>query len=109
LPCHCAVTRLPASDLAPDNDLGGILVTQGVGELTSDEIVAALDAGVAVAESLLPAGLIRAAALQLQGQTRIVGVDPSSPGGAVELSAGRKPWVDARDDRVLEGRPSIYA
>jgi ApbE superfamily uncharacterized protein (UPF0280 family) len=109
LPGHSAVTRVPARDLAPDNDLGGILVTQGVGELASGEIVAALDAGVAVAESLLPSGLIRAAALQLQGQTRIVGFDPSSPGGAVKLSPGRKPWVEARDDRVPEGRPIIHA
>jgi ApbE superfamily uncharacterized protein (UPF0280 family) len=73
LPGHPGVVRVPARDLAPDSDLGELLVTQGVGELSSDEIAAALDAGVCVAQSLLLDGLIRSAALHLSGNTRIVG------------------------------------
>jgi len=78
LPGHASVTRLPAHDLAPDNDLGDRLVTQGVGDLASNEIAAALDAGVVVAESLLSEGLIRSAALHLRGETRVVGVSAAS-------------------------------
>ena len=73
LPGHRAILRVPASDLAPDNDLGERLVTQQVGALSNDEISAALTAGVNGARSLFGCGLIRAAALHLQGQTHIVG------------------------------------
>jgi uncharacterized protein len=73
LPGHHAILRVPACDLAPDNDLGERLVTQDVGELTDREIGAALTAGVNCSHSLLGRGLIRAAALHLQGQTQIVG------------------------------------
>src|SRR5216684_3263833 len=72
LPGHAGVVRVPARDLAPDSDLGNRLVTQGVGELSTCQIGAALDAGVAVAKSLLSDGLIRSAALHLRGNTRIV-------------------------------------
>jgi ApbE superfamily uncharacterized protein (UPF0280 family) len=74
LPGHPNVTRVRARDLAPDSDLGDRLVTQKVGELSAGEIVAALNAGVAAADSLLCRGLIRAAALRLCGETRVVGV-----------------------------------
>jgi len=74
LPGHPGVTRIPARDLAPDNDLGDRLVTQGVGELSSAEVAAALDAGVMVADSLLAEGLVRSVALHLSGETRVVGV-----------------------------------
>jgi hypothetical protein len=77
LPGHPSVTRVPARDLAPDSDLGDRLVTQEVGVLSSDNIAAALDAGVAVADSLLSEGLIRSAALHLRGETRIVGASAS--------------------------------
>lgn len=73
LPGHHAILRVPACDLAADNDLGDRLVTQDVGELTDREIGTALTAGVNCSHSLLGRGLIRAAALHLQGQTRIVG------------------------------------
>jgi ApbE superfamily uncharacterized protein (UPF0280 family) len=73
LPGHRNVLRMPARELAPDNDLGDRLVTQGVGELTAMEVAAALDAGGAIASSLLQEGLIRAAALHLRGETRTVG------------------------------------
>jgi ApbE superfamily uncharacterized protein (UPF0280 family) len=78
LPGHPRVTRIPARDLAPDSDLGERLVTQAVGELFCDEIAAALDAGMAVADLLLSEGRIRAAALCLRGDTRVVGVSVAS-------------------------------
>jgi ApbE superfamily uncharacterized protein (UPF0280 family) len=77
LPGHASITRVPARDLAPDNDLGDRLVTQNVGELSAEESSFALDSGVAVAHSLLPGGLIRAAALHLHGETRVVGASMS--------------------------------
>lgn len=73
LPAHPAILRVRACDLAPDNDLGERLVTQDVGALPDPEIDAALAAGVTCARSLLGRALIRAAALHLQGQTRIIG------------------------------------
>lgn len=73
LPGHPAVFRVRARELAPDNDLGDHLVTQGVGELTMQEIGTALGGGETLARALLTEGLIRAAALHLRGQTRIVG------------------------------------
>jgi uncharacterized protein len=72
LPGHSGIVRVPARDLAPDNDLGERLVTQNVGQLSASEIKQALDAGVAVAESLRVEGLIHAAALRLRSETRIV-------------------------------------
>jgi ApbE superfamily uncharacterized protein (UPF0280 family) len=73
LPGHPSVGRVRACELAPDNDLGERLVTQSVGELTPNEIRNALVAGARVAESLISSGLIRAAALNLQGETRVIG------------------------------------
>jgi ApbE superfamily uncharacterized protein (UPF0280 family) len=72
LPGHPLITRVRARDLAPDSDLGDRLVTQGVRDLDDSDISAALDAGSAMAESLLSAGLIRATALCLQQQTRLI-------------------------------------
>ncbi len=48
-------------------------MTQAVGELTLNEVNRALTAGARAAERLLRMGLIRSAALSLQGVTRIVG------------------------------------
>jgi uncharacterized protein len=79
LPGHPGIVRVPARELAPDSDLGELLVTQGVGKLSASEIDAALDAGMAVAESLLSEGLIHSAALHLHGESRIVGPEHSSP------------------------------
>jgi len=72
LPGHPSIKRVPACELAPDNDLGHRLVTREVGELSPDEIHDALSAGVRVAESLRVANLIRAAALNLRSETRVV-------------------------------------
>lgn len=73
LPGHPAITRVPARDIQPDNDLGGRPVTRSVGPLAPNEIAAALDAGVAFAQGLAAQGSIAAAALHLQGETRTVG------------------------------------
>jgi hypothetical protein len=73
LPGDPQVARIPAQDLAPDSDLGCHLVTQAVGTLTSSEVGRALDAGEIIASELLSQGLIRAAALHLQRETRMVG------------------------------------
>ncbi len=75
LPGHPHVTRVPARDLAPDSDLGDRLVTQHVSHLSQHDIEAALDAGSAVAESLVSRGLIHSAALRLGGETRVVAHD----------------------------------
>jgi uncharacterized protein len=73
LPGHQAIVRIPACDLAPDSDLENRLVTQDVGELSPNEIDDALTSGALTAERLLRIGLIRSAALHLQGETRVVG------------------------------------
>jgi len=73
LPGHPRVGRVRACELAPDNDLGERLVTQSVDDLTPGEIGDALEAGIRLAESLCGSGLIRAAALNLQGVTRVIG------------------------------------
>lgn len=77
LPGHPYIQRVPACELAPDSDLCERLVTQSVGTLTATEIWDALHAGVTVAESLRRRGLIRAAALTLQGETLAVGAPAS--------------------------------
>lgn len=79
LPGHPAVTRVPASALAPDSDLGDRLVTRAVRRLEPVDVAAALDAGCAFAQTLLHRGLIIAAALHLQGHTRTVGSLPGAP------------------------------
>ena len=73
LPGHPAVVRVPACDLAPDSDLGHRLVTQRVGELMAADVERALASGIETAEKLLRMGLIRDAALNLRGETRVVG------------------------------------
>jgi hypothetical protein len=91
LPGHAQVTRIPAQDLAPDSDLGWRLVTQAVGTLTSSEISRALDAGEIIARKLLSQGLIRAAALHLQRETRMV----SGPSQREEAAMSDRGLVDA--------------
>jgi uncharacterized protein len=73
LPGHKAITRVPASDIQPDNDLGARPVTRGVGQLRKEEIDRALGRGCRTAQKLVAEGLVAAAALHLQGETRIVG------------------------------------
>ena len=76
LPGHPAIIRVPARQLAPDSDVGDRLVTQTVGELSAAEVNEALLVGAETAERLQKIGLIRSAALKLQGETRVVGSIP---------------------------------
>ncbi len=81
LPGHPAILRRPACDLQPDSDLGSLLVTRDVGELSGLEIDDALGAGAASARKLLAAGLIEGAALRLQGEMVVVGPKKIEPFG----------------------------
>jgi len=72
LPGHPAIVRVPARELAPDSDLGDRPVTLAVGNLTAQEVDQALGAGAQTAERLLRMGLIRAAALCLREEVRVV-------------------------------------
>lgn len=72
LPGHPGIVRQPASELAPDSDLGNIPVTRFVSELAQPEIREALDSGARVAEELLASDLISSAALSLQSHSRII-------------------------------------
>ena len=67
------IVRAPASQVRDDSDLGAIPVTVAVGALGGDKIASALESGACRAEGLKQQGLIVAAYLQLQGQTRVVG------------------------------------
>ena len=91
LPGHPNILRVPARQLAPDSDLGDLAVTQNVGQLTSSEIAAALDAGETMAHDLARKGLIRAAALHLRGETRIVGI----PLATLDTREQEPNWVHA--------------
>ncbi|MGC2473347.1 MAG: UPF0280 family protein [Candidatus Sulfotelmatobacter sp.] len=83
LPGHPSIIRVPAFELAPDSDLGSRFVTQAVGNLTESEVDHALASGLRIAERLRRMGLIRAAALNLCGRTRLVGVSEVSLSPAV--------------------------
>jgi hypothetical protein len=74
LPGHPAIVRIPACELAPDSDLGARPVTQDVGALALEDVNQALNAGAETARVLLKMGLIQSAALNLRGETRVVGV-----------------------------------
>jgi hypothetical protein len=96
LPGHPAVTRVPAYDIQPDNDLGARPVTRGVGPLVPNEIAAALGPGVALAQRLVGEKRITAAALHLADETRIVGqglgrVDAGREGEEVPRLGGGDP------------------
>ena len=72
LPQHQAITRVPASEISPDSDLGDLPVTVEVRALTHSELEAALSNGEDFARPLLRHGLIRQAVLSLQGSFRTV-------------------------------------
>ncbi len=73
LPGHPAILRAPADTLDPDSDLGALAVVTDCARLGTQEVCAALDAGLREAERMLGAGLIHAAALFLQGSSRTLG------------------------------------
>jgi ApbE superfamily uncharacterized protein (UPF0280 family) len=78
LPGSQKIGRVPACELAPDSDLGERLVTQSVAQLNHEEVQQALATGASVAARLRTDRLILAAALRLQGETRIVGAQAKS-------------------------------
>jgi hypothetical protein len=67
------ILRRPASSLKDDTDLGDRLVTVEVGTLSPGRVACALEAGAGHAHGLLERGVIWAAWLWLQGQTRSIG------------------------------------
>ena len=73
LPGSAKVIRQPASELAPDSDLGDRPVTMEVAPLAASEIDRALRRGQSYAETCLSRGLIHAALLTLAGETRPCG------------------------------------
>lgn len=92
LPGHPAIVRAPAREIQPDSDLVDRLVTRSVGRLTATEIAEALASGEAIAVELIGRGVIRAAALNLCGETRIVGNTSAAAGaaaGSKTIAAGR--------------------
>jgi len=68
---HPSIRRLPARAVKHDSDLGDLLVTVDVGTLPPHAIAEALERGCAAARAMLEAGLIDAAYLALQGETRV--------------------------------------
>lgn len=75
LPGDPRIERRPARSLQPDSDLVDRLVTRNVGPLDAESIATALEGGLAVARRLATRGLIAAAALHLQGHTRVCWAD----------------------------------
>jgi len=73
LPDHPGIARQAASVLQPDSDLGDRLVVTGVPRLSREETEAALRSGAARAETMIDSGLIKAAALFLQGEALTLG------------------------------------
>lgn len=71
---HPAITRRSASSLDPDSDLGDRLVVTACAPLSAADIAGALDQGLAAANRMQAAGLIAAAALFLQGDSRTTGM-----------------------------------
>ena len=68
---HPSIERLPASAVKHDSDLGDLPVTVAVGALPRASIIEALERGRAAACAMLGTGLIEAAYLALQGETRV--------------------------------------
>ncbi len=73
LPDSPIVSRLPATELSPDSDLGARLVTVDVGCLSDSDTIKAIEGGYMLAETYRQNGLIKAAWLSLQGLVKIVG------------------------------------
>ncbi|MGL3110178.1 UPF0280 family protein [Bradyrhizobium sp. BR 1432] len=88
LPGHPAIIRKPANELQPDSDLGVRLVTREVGQLSHNEIAAALESGAECARQLFDRGLIEGAVLQLCGDMLVIG--PKD----IERQRSRRPMLE---------------
>jgi ApbE superfamily uncharacterized protein (UPF0280 family) len=69
-PGHPGIRRCPASDIADDSDLGELPIVTHCAPLHPSDIDAALSAGLRRAQEFAARGLITAAALTLQSETR---------------------------------------
>jgi ApbE superfamily uncharacterized protein (UPF0280 family) len=85
LPDHPGIVRVPAHELQPDSDLGARLVTRDVGELSNNEVEAALEAGAVQGRQHLLSGLIECATLRLMGRTVVVGTSRNQLGAPDRL------------------------
>jgi ApbE superfamily uncharacterized protein (UPF0280 family) len=86
-----AISRRPARDLDPDSDLGELPVTVVVGTLSQGEIDTALTRGLERALDYRRRGLVKDAALSLQGAIRILAeaVQPAAAGLSGRRAADR--------------------
>ncbi|MEZ5836876.1 MAG: hypothetical protein R3D03_14265 [Geminicoccaceae bacterium] len=84
-----AVVRRPAAELDPTSDLGTRPVTVDVRRLSATNIATALAAGTARAESFIRSKRIIAAALRLQGDTRLVTQQSRLSGSTATNQHGR--------------------
>lgn len=66
------ITRVAASQLSPDSDLGNRLVTTDVTGLSAEDKTLALSRGADVARAYLGRGLISAAYIALDGERRVI-------------------------------------
>lgn len=73
LPKNPAITRVPASELDPDTDLGKRPVVTDCKPLSRSEITRALNNGIRFAEDLKSKGYVISAALCLGGEIRVLG------------------------------------
>ena len=71
---HAAIQRAPASSIKDDSDLGSLLVTTAVGVLPHALVAQVLQQGVMLAQRLVNDGVIYAAVLTLQAQSRAAGI-----------------------------------
>lgn len=70
---HRAIERAAANSRVDDSDLGDRQIVVGVGDLDPQDVAKALSSGAKLAETMKRQGLIKAAALFLRGQNRVVG------------------------------------
>lgn len=77
LPDSPSIVRVAANQIDPDSDLTDTAVTVEVGELHQSEINTALDGGEQYAQELLARGLISAAYINLQGESRTISLSSS--------------------------------
>jgi uncharacterized protein len=94
-----AIRRAPATELAPDSDLGDRLVTVEVGPLPPEKVERALDRGAARASDMRRRGLIVDALLALQGNFRTANSSAQAPGQRQpQQPAEQAAWqIDHRD------------
>jgi ApbE superfamily uncharacterized protein (UPF0280 family) len=97
---HPGITRVPASALDPDSDLGDRLVVRGVPPLADTALAKALAAGADVAEKLVGRGLALGAVLFAQGRFRVV--DGSA--GVLSISGREGDAHGPRHPQILDDR-----